>query len=101
MLHGQKKKAGFDFYSAHLFARDLNKTVKAIALGDYSVSLGQGLMVYTGFGIGKSSSPLVLKRTGRALSAYTSANEVNFFRGAATTLSFGKHLEITAFSLAP
>ena len=91
-------KQGFDYYSAHLFARDLNKTVKAIALGDYSVSLGQGLMVYTGFGIGKSSSPLVLKRTGRALSAYTSANEVNFFRGAATTLSFGKHLEITAFS---
>lgn len=91
-------KQGFDYYSAHLFARDLNKTVKAIALGDYSVSLGQGLVIYTGFGLGKSSSPLVLKRTGRVLGAYTSANEINFFRGAATTLAFGKNLEITAFA---
>ncbi len=89
---------GFDFYSAHLFARDLNKTVKAVALGDYSISIGQGLMVYTGFGIGKSSSPLVLKRTGRVLNAYTSANEVNFFRGAATTLSLTKHFDFTVFT---
>lgn len=74
-------RQGFDFYSAHLFARDLNKVVKAAALGDYSVSLGQGLVVYTGFGVGKSSSPLTLKRTGRVLSPYTSANEVNFFAG--------------------
>lgn len=91
-------KQGFDFYSTHLFARDLNKTVKAVALGDYSVSLGQGLTVYTGFGIGKSSSPLTLKRTGRTLSAYTSANEVNFFRGAATTLSLHKNWDFTAFA---
>ncbi len=93
---GSNKK-GFDFYSAHFFVRDLNKTVKAVALGDYSVSLGQGLVLYTGFGTGKSSSPLILKRTGRVLNSYTSANEVNFFRGAATTLSLGNHLEITAF----
>lgn len=91
-------KQGFDFYSGHLFIRDLNKTLKTIALGDYSVSLGQGLMVYTGFGIGKSASPLTLKRTGRTLGAYTSANEVNFFRGAATTLSLTKQLELTAFT---
>jgi hypothetical protein len=91
-------RQGFDFYSAHLFARDLNKTVRAFALGDYSVSLGQGLLVYTGFGIGKSSSPLTLKRTGRVLSAYTSANEIYFFRGAATTLAIGKHLEMSTFA---
>ncbi|MFN7116415.1 MAG: ComEA family DNA-binding protein, partial [Saprospiraceae bacterium] len=91
-------RQGFDFYSGHLFIRDLNKTLKAIALGDYSVSIGQGLMVYTGFGIGKSGSPLVLKRTGRVLNPYTSANEVNFFRGAAATISLSKSLEITTFT---
>lgn len=90
-------RQGFDFYSAHLFARDLNRMIRAVALGDYSISLGQGLTVYTGFGIGKSGSPLSLKRTGRALSPYTSANEVNFFRGAATTLSFSKNWEASAF----
>ncbi len=89
---------GFDFYSAHFFIRDYNKNIKAIALGDYAVSFGQGLMLYTGFGIGKSSSPMTVKRSGRVLRPYTSANEVNFFRGAATTLAFGKNIEATVFT---
>ncbi len=91
-------REGFDFYSAHFFIRDYNKKIKAIALGDYSVSLGQGLMLYTGFGIGKSSSPMTVKRTGRVLRPYTSANEINFFRGAATTLALAKNVEATIFT---
>lgn len=35
-------RAGFDFYSAHLFAQNINKFWKAVALGDYSMRLGQG-----------------------------------------------------------
>ncbi|MDX1939453.1 MAG: helix-hairpin-helix domain-containing protein [Saprospiraceae bacterium] len=89
---------GFDFYSAHFFVRDYNKNIKAIALGDYSVSFGQGLVLFTGFGIGKSSSPMTVKRTGRVLRPYTSANEVNFFRGVATTLAFGENVEATIFA---
>lgn len=90
-------RLGFDFYSAHFFIRDYNQKVKAIALGDFSVSMGQGLVLYTGFGLGKSSSPMTIKRTGRVLSPYKSANEVNFFRGAGTTIAFSDQLEATAF----
>ncbi|HMN90827.1 MAG TPA: helix-hairpin-helix domain-containing protein [Saprospiraceae bacterium] len=88
---------GFDFYSAHIFIRDYNKRIKALALGDYAVSLGQGLILYTGFGIGKSSSPMTIKRTGRTIRPYTSANEVNFMRGAAATLALSEHIEATLF----
>lgn len=90
-------RQGFDFYSAHFFIRDYTQKIKAVALGDFSVSMGQGLVLFTGFGLGKSSSPMTIKRSGRVLSPYKSANEVNFFRGAATTIAFNDNLEATAF----
>jgi hypothetical protein len=89
---------GFDFYSAHLFLQNYNRTVKAVAIGDYAVSFGQGLILYSGFGYGKSSLVMNIKRTDATLRRYTSVNESQFFRGAATTLAFGEHLEITALA---
>ncbi|MEQ8704748.1 MAG: helix-hairpin-helix domain-containing protein [Phaeodactylibacter sp.] len=87
---------GFDFYSAHLFLKDYSKRIKAIAIGDYAVSFGQGLILYSGFGYGKSSLVMNIKRTSRTLRPYTSVNESNFQRGAAATLAFGDHIEVTA-----
>ena len=91
-------KQGFDFYSAHLFIKDYNRTIKAIAIGDYAVSFGQGLILYSGFGAGKSSYVMNIKRSARVLRPYTSVNESNFQRGAAATLAFGEHLEVTALA---
>src|SRR5690606_6142067 len=51
------QKQGFDFYSAHVFVRDVS-VFKAIAIGDYNVRLGQGLAMWTGFGFRKT--PLVM-----------------------------------------
>ena len=91
-------KQGFDFYSAHLFLKDYNRTIKAIAIGDYQVSFGQGLILFSGFGAGKSSYVMNIKRNARTLRPYTSVNESNFQRGAAVTLAFGDHLEVTALA---
>lgn len=90
-------KAGFDYYSAHIFLKDYKKNIKAIALGDYSVSMGQGLVLYSGFGVGKSSFTTLIKRGTRTLRPYSSVNENSFLRGAGTTLAFGDHIELTAF----
>ena len=94
-FRGSNRK-GFDFYSAHLFLKDYNQRVKAVALGDYSANFGQGLILFTGFGYGKSALTTSVRRGGRTLRQYTSVNEANFLRGAATTLQFGDHLEVTA-----
>ena len=94
---GSNRK-GFDFYSAHLFLKDYSKTVKAVALGDYAVSFGQGLILYSGFGYGKSSLVMNIKRTTQTLRPYRSVNESNFQRGAGVTLAFGDHLEVTALA---
>ncbi|MBL7777485.1 MAG: helix-hairpin-helix domain-containing protein [Chitinophagales bacterium] len=88
-------KQGFDYYSGHLFLRDM-KVLRALALGDYEVRLGQGLIMWSGFGVRKSPAVMNVKRMGMRLRPYTSLNEFNFMRGAAVTLG-KKGFEFTAF----
>ncbi|HND86753.1 MAG TPA: helix-hairpin-helix domain-containing protein, partial [Saprospiraceae bacterium] len=87
---------GFDFYSAHLFVQQMSRTVQAVALGDYTARFGQGLLLQMGFAANKSAESVSVLRGGRKLNAYAAFGEVRFFRGAATTLAFGKHWEMTA-----
>lgn len=87
------QKRGFDYYSGHIFYSG-KKTLKALALGDYQANIGQGLVLWTGFGFAKSPYVMNVKRSGQVLKPYTSVNENNFLRGAATSLELGK-FEIT------
>ncbi len=94
-FRGSNKK-GFDFYSGHVYYRNLNKVVKGISLGDYVVSLGQGLVIGAGFGAGKSSQVMNIKARARTLKPYTSVAESNFRRGAAAHLAFG-NIEVLGY----
>lgn len=98
LFSGPNKKRGFDFYSAHLYVRDLNRRIKAVALGDYSISMGQGLIIHNGFGAAKSALVTNIRRSGRTVRPYSSVNESLFLRGAATTIGIGDNLELTAFA---
>ena len=89
-------KQGFDYYSGHIFLRNI-KWLKALAIGDYEVRLGQGLIMYSGFGLRKSPMVMHIKREGMILRPYTSVNEFNFMRGGAFTLG-AKGIEVTAFA---
>jgi hypothetical protein len=65
-------------------------------LGDYQVNFGQGLIVWSGFGLGKSSDAINIRKKEPTLRYYSSTDENNFMRGAATTITLGK-LNITGF----
>jgi len=80
----EKNKAGFDFYSFHLFWRK-NTKWQAIALGDYQINLGQGLVLWSGFGFKKSTNTSFVKKEGPVLKPFTSVNEYLYLRGAAFT----------------
>lgn len=95
-LFRNSNREGFDFYSAHLFAQNLNPTLRAVALGDFSARFGQGLLLQTGFSPGKSAESIALLRGGRKLAPYASFGETYFFRGGATTLQLGKRWQFTA-----
>jgi len=93
----ENNKDGFDFYSAHFFVRNISNRVRAIAIGDFSVRFGQGLILNSGFGRGKSADAVRIKRNGSTLNAYTSVAENDFKRGAGATLGLSKNLEVTVF----
>ncbi len=86
---------GFDFYSGHLFLEDIGP-LKSIALGDYEVEFGQGLILSTGLTLGKTPNAIGISRNAERLDAYTSANENNYFRGIGATWEWGK-TKLTGF----
>ena len=88
-------KQGFDFYSGHLFVRNLG-VVKAAGIGDFQAQFGQGLTFWSGLAFGKSSDGVSIKRNAQGLRPYTSVDENRFLRGGGATLQFGK-FEVTAF----
>ena len=90
-------KYGFDFYSAYVYAEEINPFIKAINLGDYTISLGQGLILHNGFGGGKSVYTIDIKRDGAVIRPYSSVNETNFFRGGAVRVTPFKNFEFTTF----
>lgn len=88
---------GFDFYSAHLFVRNIGP-VKALALGDYQAQFGQGLTYWSGLAFGsKSAYTMNVKRNAGGLLPYASVNENLFLRGIGATIGLGKKFDITAF----
>lgn len=88
---------GFDFYSAHLFLKNYSNRLKNLALGDFTVSMGQGLIAYSGFARSKGAEVLNVNRNRNVLRQFSSLNEVLFFRGIGATIGVNDNLEITAF----
>jgi hypothetical protein len=89
------QKYGFDFYSFHVFARKIG-AVQALALGDFTVNMGQGLIQWQSLAFRKSVDILAIKRQSPVLRPYNSAGEFSFHRGAGITVQKGK-IEGTAF----
>lgn len=90
-----KQIPGFDFYSLHFFVRKTG-IIKALALGDYSLNMGQGLIQWQSLAFKKNSDITAVKRQSPVLRPYTSAGEFNFHRGAGITLE-KKNWEVTGF----
>jgi len=91
-----KQRWGFDFYSFHLFAVKLG-IIKALALGDYTVNLGQGLIQWQSLAFGKSADVLMVKRASPVLRPYSSGGEYNFQRGFGITVG-KQQWELTLFA---
>ena len=90
-----KQKSGFDFYSFHLFAAKI-RSIQALAIGDFTINMGQGLIQWQSLGFKKSADVLGIKRQSSILKPYNSAGEFYFHRGAGVTIKKGK-IETTAF----
>lgn len=103
-LVSEYRKPGFDFYGAYCYASDIKLfegtqgalTIKDLALGDYQLSFGQGLTLWTGMSLGKASGGSSAMKRAAGVRPKTSSGEGKFFRGAATTLKY-RDFYATAF----
>lgn len=89
-------KNPFDFASVHLFMR-YRGIVKAVAIGDYTVNLGQGLVQWQALAFGKSSEVTSIVRQSAVIRPYSGAGEFYFNRGVAATLQKNRW-EATVFA---
>lgn len=87
---------GYDFYSIHLFFKDMNKWLKSLAIGDYKISFGQGLVISNDFTPGRSSIVAQAERRTNGFRRHFSTNENDYFRGIASTVAL-KQFYISLF----
>jgi hypothetical protein len=87
---------GFDYTSIH-FQIQNKGIIKNLVLGDYQLQFGQGLIMASGFYIGKGAETiLTTRRSHTGIRPYMSATEYGFLRGGAVHLQLGS-LNITPF----
>ena len=82
------QRQGFDFYSFHFFMRRPG-LIRALALGDFTVNMGPGLIQWQRLAFGKGAELLSVKRQGSLLKPYRSPGEYNFHRGLGLQLQTG------------
>jgi len=88
---------GIDFFSGHLFYWGQG-FVRQVAVGDFKVQAGQGLVFGSGFLVGKNASTVSTVRQGSlGLLPYSSTTEYNFFRGVGLSLRVRPNLNFTNF----
>ena len=88
-------KSGYDYYSFYFLARNMGK-IKALALGNYRLSFGQGLVISSDYSLGKSSSISTIENKSGGIKKHSSTDEYNYFQGIAATYSY-KDLLLTGF----
>lgn len=91
---GESMKGGFDFCSFHILYRSKG-FVKALALGNYNLTFGQGLTMNSGFSYGRNTATSTIQNRRNRISANTGANENTGLNGVAVTVSPIHHLDLT------
>jgi hypothetical protein len=91
------RRYGMDFFSFHFTVFNKGR-FKALSLGDYQLQFGQGLILSSGFSIGKGTETITtVRKSNLGVRSYTSVLESGFFRGGAFTYSIHRNFDITGF----
>ena len=82
-LVNEFSETGLDYVSGHYQVQNPSTWIRQLNLGDYSVSMGQGLIAHSAFGLGKSSLTTKVKKGRSGIRSYNSVSENLAFRGIA------------------
>ena len=92
-LHNKK---GYDYYSFYALLRDCG-WLKTMAVGNYRLSFGQGLVISTDYLMGKTVFASSFDFRSGGIKKHSSTDEYNYFRGVAATVSLSKRWNVSGF----
>ena len=92
-----RNKMGYDHYSYYLQVKDIGM-IENLCLGMYRVQMGMGLMMNSGFYLGKLATLQSMGRSTATLRPYTSRSNIGYLQGAAATIRLHKIWQLTAFA---
>ena len=87
---------GYDYYSFYLLLQNCGR-LKSLAVGNYRLSFGQGLVMSTDYLMGKTIYASSFNNRSAGIKRHSSTDEYNYFRGVATTVALTKCLSVSAF----
>ena len=87
---------GYDYYSFYLLLQNCGR-LKSLAVGNYRLSFGQGLVMSTDYLMGKTIYASSFNNRSTGIKRHSSTDEYNYFRGVATTVALTKRLSGSAF----
>ncbi|MEL7531794.1 MAG: helix-hairpin-helix domain-containing protein [Bacteroidota bacterium] len=88
---------GYDYLSAHFALAGFGR-LKSLVIGDYTLQVGQGMVLSRGLGFGKGAQVInSIKMPNQGIRPYRSVNENQYLRGAAATYALGDFY-MTAFA---
>ena len=87
----------FSDFSSFSFSLKKSGFINNITLGDYLIKWGQGLALWSSYGLSKGADAVFSpKKNSKVIKRYTGSSENNFFRGAALNLEW-RNFSLTAF----
>ena len=95
-----RNRWGYDYYSLYFQLRNIGR-LESLAIGNYRISMGMGLVANNSFGLGKIA---ILQNMGRSVNSVVahSSRSYGAMQGVAATVRIGRSLKTTAFvSYAP
>ena len=92
---GNNKK-GYDYYSPYLLIKNVGR-LRTLALGNYRLSYGAGLVMNTDFSMGKTATLSTLGNKARGIKKHSSTDEYNYFQGIAASYRIANRWTADAF----
>ena len=92
----KENKKGYDYYSPYLLIKNIGK-LKTLALGNYRLNYGYGLVMNIDFSMGKTAMISTLGNKATGIKKHSSTDEYNYFQGIAGSMFITNRLSADAF----
>lgn len=84
---------GYDHYAYYAIVRKMGR-IKALAIGQYKIKFGLGLVANTGFSLGKTTAT-ALSTPANSITPNSSRSDAYYLQGAAATIAASRHVDVT------